>query len=106
MDGQRPKTVVLDDDAFSNMRNVSFFERIHRHLPDDFCGVSPLGPCNYRPDGVAINSQNAPVDELRTTPGYAKIAEELRLAVRGRWEARNLPKEDILDMLENDSIGG
>ena len=65
-------------------KNVDFFLRIHRHLPDAYCGESPLGDCNYRVDHVAINHMNAPLVELRKDPEFVKKEAEVRAAVESQ----------------------
>ena len=56
----------------NHWRNVSFFLRIHGHLPDQVCGSSDIvfGGCEYREDGIPINAANDYVERLRTTADY------------------------------------
>jgi len=70
--------IIVD---FSAQREVSFFLRLHRHLPDEICGDSPLGACNYREDRVAINAQNDYLEKLQQDPIFVKKEKEVELAV-------------------------
>jgi hypothetical protein len=59
------------EDAFKAQRDVSFFLRIHGHLPDRVCGDSfPFGKCLYSPNLEPINSANDYVEKLRKNPEY------------------------------------
>lgn len=42
MSDHKPPTVIIDADAFGGMKNTDFFLRIHRHLPDEYCGDKRL----------------------------------------------------------------
>ena len=68
-----PPTVIIKD--FPG-KNVDFFLRLHRHLPDGFCGTLPIGGCKYRPDGKAINRMNEPLVELQKDPEFVKKEKE------------------------------
>jgi hypothetical protein len=69
------------EDIFKAQRDVSFFLRIHGHLPDTICGDSfPFGECLYRPDLEPINHKNDYVDKLRQNPEYAKKQKEVQEA--------------------------
>lgn len=81
----RKKDTVIKD-AFKAQRDVDFFLRLHRHLPDNFCGGSPLGGCNYREDGKAINEMNEPVSEMQKNPDFVKKEEEILEAVGAKWK--------------------
>lgn len=70
-------------------RDVDFFLRLHRHLPDDLCGSSPLSGCKYRPDGVAINAQNDYVDKLQQDPEFVKKEKEVTEAVEKHWKTKD-----------------
>ena len=59
----------LTEKSFQVQKEVGFFLRLHRHLPDEFCGGSPLSNCKYRPDGIPINIANDYVEELQRNPG-------------------------------------
>lgn len=76
-------------DPFAAMRDVDFFLRLHRHLPDDYCGDIPIGKCNYRADGRAINAQNDYVSELQKDPEFVKKEKEVEEAVKKHWEAKS-----------------
>ncbi len=75
-------------DPFAAQRDVDFFLRLHRHLPDDFCGRSPIGECKYRSDGVAINWQNDYVSELQKNPEFVKKEKEVEEAVKKHWASK------------------
>ena len=62
-------------------REVNFFLRIHRHLPDANCGGFLLGNCFYRKDGVPINIQNDYVEKLQENPEFIKKEQEVAEAV-------------------------
>ena len=68
--------------ATNDWKEVDFFLRLHRHLPDDICGGYAIGKCNYREDGVAINAQNDYVEKLRNDPGFLKKEKEIEEAVK------------------------
>lgn len=79
------KEDVLQD-PFKAQREVGFFLRIHRHLPDRHCGDAfPFGKCNYRPDGEPINAMNERVDELKKDPAFLVKEKEVEEAVRIKW---------------------
>ena len=65
---KKPPLVVIEN--FNAFRNVSFFLRIHAHLPDGICGEDALAPCEYREDGKPINRRNDYVDRLREKTSY------------------------------------
>lgn len=75
-------------DPFGAMRDVDFFLRLHRHLPDDLCGGIPISGCKYRPDGRAINAQNDYVSELQKNPEFVKKEKEIEEAVKKHWEGK------------------
>ena len=71
----------MTTDPFKAQREVSFFLRIHGHLPDTICGDSfPFGDCKYRPDLEPINSANDYVAELRKNPEYILKEKEVQEA--------------------------
>ena len=73
--------------AFDMQRDVDFFLRIHRHLPDQFCGDKfPFGKCNYRPDEEPINAMNERVDELKKDPLFLEKEREVEEAVKQKWQ--------------------
>ena len=74
------------NDPFRMQRDVDFFLRLHRHLPDDYCGSSPLGACNYRPDGEPINAMNERIDDLRKDPAFIVKEEEVKATVEAKWK--------------------
>ena len=59
-------------------KEVSFFLRIHRHLPDKKCGGFVLGNCNYREDGIPINIANDYVSELKKNKEFVKKEQEIQ----------------------------
>ncbi len=84
MNKHKPPLVIIKD--FSMMKEVSFFRRIHGHLPDDKCGEHVLGRCSYREDGIAINKANEPAEILITNPEHVRKQHEVNEAVKGHWE--------------------
>ncbi len=70
-----------NNDTFRYQREVSFFLRLHRHLPDNHCGGVPFGPCHYRPDGIAINEANDYVEELQKDPAFRAKEKEIEDAI-------------------------
>ena len=81
------KTKTIDDPGRA-WREVDFFLRLHRHLPDDFCGRLAIGGCKYRPDGIAINAQNDYVKELQKDPEFVKKEKEVEEAVKKHWNKK------------------
>lgn len=77
---------IIQKDAFAPQREVSFFLRLHRHLPDRFCGESAIGGCKYRLDGEAINGANQPVAELQKDPAFVAKEKEVEEAVAAKWK--------------------
>lgn len=75
-------TIIQD---FKAQRDVDFFLRLHRHLPDSFCGGIPIGDCKYRADGEAINAMNDYVSELKKDPTFVAKEKEVEEAVRKKW---------------------
>ena len=71
------KETYIGKNPFQASRDVDFFLRIHRHLPDNYCGGSPLRECKYRPDGIPINIDNDYVEELRKNPEFVKKEKEI-----------------------------
>jgi len=86
-------------DPFRHQREVSFFLRLHRHLPDGKCGGMAISPCEYRADKKAINYLNAPVEELQKDSEFKKKEDEIVTAVKEFWE-RN--EKDSLTQSRND----
>lgn len=78
----------LGNEAGKAWRDVDFFLRLHRHLPDDFCGGLPIGGCKYRPDGIAINAQNDYVEKLQKNPEFVKKEKEVEKEVKKHWEQK------------------
>ena len=62
-------------------KQVDFFLRLHRHLPDRICGGSAIGACFYRKDGCPINAQNDYVEKLKQDPMFVKKEQEVERAV-------------------------
>ena len=89
MSDHEPPTIIIDDNAFGMMRNVDFFLRIHRHLPDVYCGESgyPFGDCRYRADKIPINIKNDRLDELQKDSEFVQKEKEIAEAVKMRWSA-------------------
>ena len=79
------KPTIIHRDAFKAQREVDFFLRLHRHLPDGFCGGTPISGCNYRPDGIAINEMNDYVSELQKDSVFVAKEKEIKQAVRAKW---------------------
>ena len=79
----KPPLVIIKDFP---MRGNSLFKRLHGHLPDDKCGGLPMGQCNYRDDGKAINRANEPLVELRENPEFVKKEEEVQASVKRHWD--------------------
>ncbi len=77
------KTVIIKD--FPG-KNVDFFLRLHRHLPDGHCGLSPLGRCNYRGGKRALNWKNKRVVELQKNPRFVEQEKEVKEAVEKWWK--------------------
>ncbi|HEC65716.1 MAG TPA: hypothetical protein ENI23_10495 [bacterium] len=73
-------------------KDVDFFLRLHRHLPDRFCGESPIDSCKYRDDGVAINRMNQPLKELQKDPTFVAKEKEVSEAVKDRRIDINIKK--------------
>ena len=85
-EGKGIKETYIGSNPFQASRDVDFFLRIHRHLPDSYCGGSPLGNCKYRPDGIPINIDNDYVEELRKDPEFVKKEKEIDEAVKNYWK--------------------
>lgn len=66
----------ITDDLFRAQKGVSFFLRIHRHLPDRICG-EVFASCEYREDGEPINSLNQVVEELKKNPEFLQKEKEV-----------------------------
>lgn len=81
MENKKDGPIIIRRDIFDPQRGVSFFLRLHRHLPDDICGGLPIGYCYYREDGRAINSQNDYVDKLQQDPDFLRMEAEVEEAV-------------------------
>lgn len=75
------KTIIIKN-PFQAQRQVSFFLRLHRHLPDNICGGHPLGKCEYREDGKPINEMNDYVEKLQRNPNFRKKEKEVEEAVK------------------------
>ena len=67
---------------FKYQKEVSFFLRLHRHLPDFICGQSPLSDCEYREDGIPINIANDYVKKLQKDPDFRQKEKEIEEARR------------------------
>jgi hypothetical protein len=81
------KQVKIGKDGFDAFRDVDFYLRLHRHLPDDKCGHSdPFSKCDYREDGIPINFMNDYVEELRKDPEWAKKEQEVQEAVEKHFK--------------------
>ena len=77
----KPKTIHITSEMGNAWKEVDFFLRLHRHLPDDICGGYAIGKCNYREDGRAINAQNDYVEKLQQDPDFLKKEKEVEKAV-------------------------
>ena len=62
-------------------QQVDFFLRLHRHLPDNFCGGIPISGCKYRSDGRAINAANDYLEKLHKDPEFLRKEKEVEEAV-------------------------
>lgn len=69
-------------------REIDFFLRLHRHLPDNICGgttadgrYDPTCNCMYREDGEPINVANDYVDKLQKDPKFREKEKEVKQAV-------------------------
>jgi len=82
---------------FNMMRDVDFFLRLHRHLPDKICGGLPFGNCFYRKDGKPINVGNDYVSELQKNPRFRKKEKEIEKAVK---KGKKLYFGDVLNKEE------
>jgi len=70
-------------DPFRHGREVDFYLRLHRHLPDDNCSESiPFTVCHYRPDLTPINKANDYVERLQQDPEFVKKEQEVTEAVK------------------------
>lgn len=67
---------------FDSQKEIDFFLRLHRHLPDDICGGIAIGKCNYRKDGHPINAKNDYVEKLQQDPEFVKKEKEVDEAVK------------------------
>ncbi len=73
---------VVVNDPFRAGRQVDFYLRLHRHLPDKNCSErTPFTICHYRPDLVPINKANQRVVELQKDPEFRKKEQEVTDAV-------------------------
>ena len=56
-------------------REVDFFLRLHRHLPDDLCGGLPIGGCKYRKEigEKGKESQDREENSQKTDEGEAFV---------------------------------
>ena len=78
------KPIKIKNDPFKARRQVDFFLRLHRHLPDNFCGDSPISGCKYRPDGIAINAANDYLEKLHKYPEFLRKEKEVEEAVKNK----------------------
>lgn len=65
-------------DPFKYQRDVSFFLRLHRHLPDGIC--REIFVCEYRKDGEPINGANDYVEKLQKDPFFCRKEKEVQKA--------------------------
>lgn len=84
----------LTEKSFQPQKEVSFFLRLHRHLPDKICDGSFMFTCFYRKDGKPINIQNDYVDELQKDPDFRQKEKEVLEAVKNRKKLF-IPKSGI-----------
>jgi hypothetical protein len=59
-------------------RDVDFFLRLHRHLPDQLC--NSMFACEYREDGLPINYRNDYVNKLQEDPEFRQKEKEVEEA--------------------------
>jgi len=77
-------------DPFKYQRDVSFFLRLHRHLPDNVC--NSIFSCKYRKDGMPINGANDYVEKLQKDPAFLakeKEVEEVQKLGKSILEGNN-----------------
>ena len=68
---------VIKKSDFKPQKEVSFFLRLHRHLPDTICDGVFMFTCNYRKDGKPINIQNDYVEKLQKDPDFRQKEKEV-----------------------------
>ena len=69
-----PPNKIID---FQPQKEVSFFLRLHRHLPDIVCDGAFMFTCNYRKDGKPINIENDYVEKLQKDPDFRQKEKEV-----------------------------
>jgi len=79
------------ENAFQYQKDVSFFLRLHRHLPDGFC--NDMFNCKYREDGEPINIQNDYVEELQKDQGFRQKEKEVLEAQKKKAKMERINKE-------------
>ncbi len=67
----------IKESIFQPQREVSFFLRLHRHLPDKICDGALMFTCDYRKDGKPINIENDYVEKLQKDPDFRQKEKEV-----------------------------
>ncbi len=109
-----PPTVIIRGDLG---REVAFFLRLHRHLPDKICeGLDandeyvPFGNCMYREDGAPINRANDYVSKLQKNEGFRIKEREVAEAAKKQialFEGKKMAKEEaFINALKASGIKG
>lgn len=98
---KKPPVVIIRG---SLGREVDFFLRLHRHLPDEICGgvdingeYAPFGNCMYREDGQPINVANDYVEKLQKNEGFRLKEKEVNDVVRNKtslFEGKKMTKNE------------
>ncbi len=70
-------------------QQIDFFLRLHRHLPDRFCGG--MYECKYRSDGIPINAANDYLEKLHKDSEFLRKEKEVEEAVKKQWRKIKLP---------------
>lgn len=75
------KPAIIHESNFNGFKDVDFFLRLHRHLPDEVCNDINILKCNYRKDKKPINIQNDYLKKLQKDPEFLKREKEIEEAV-------------------------
>lgn len=100
---RKPPTVIIRGDLG---KEVDFFLRLHRHLPDEICGgvdrngeYVPFGNCIYREDGQPINVANDYVDKLQKKEEFRAKEKQVSEAAKTKvplFEGKLMSKKEAL----------
>ena len=74
----------LTEKSFQPQKEISFFLRLHRHLPDKICDGMFMFICQYRKDGKPINVKNDYVDEIQKNPNFRQKEKEVLEAQKNK----------------------